>query len=335
MMSNNLQLTIIQIIIMIFLVITIILLIRQNLAIKYEKRIGKYSIKSLKEENNSTIDRLVLKYNTKVKNLRKSFNKIKTLTKMSDRYEKYIGYINTEDEEKIDYIIHKTFIGICFVGLTIFAQVLQSQVPSLFELLINFIIGFYLLDIFLIYKKKYRNKLIEKEILKAVIIMNNAFKSGKSTLQAVYIASNELPEPINYEFKKIYHEMKYGLTVDAVFERFAKRVNIEEAQYLSSSLIVLNKTGGNIIKVFTSIEKTLFDKKKLKEELKNLTASSNMIVKILLFVPFIFVALIYILNPTYFNPLFTSPLGIIIIFLIVLNFALYVWFLQKIMKVKV
>ena len=40
--------------------------------------------------------------------------------------------------------------------------------------------------------------------------------------------------------------------------------------YLSSSLTILNRTGGNIVAVFDSIEKTLFDKKKLKEELKRL-----------------------------------------------------------------
>ena len=65
----------------------------------------------------------------------------------------------------------------------------------------------------------------------------------------------------------MHQEMKYGLSVDVVFDRFAKRMNLEEAEYLSSSLTILNRTGGNIVAVFNSIEKTLFDKKKLNEEL--------------------------------------------------------------------
>ena len=56
------------------------------------------------------------------------------------------------------------------------------------------------------------------------------------------------------------------MLLDVVFDRFAKRMNLEEAEYLSSSLTILNKTGGNIIKVFASIEKMLFDKRKLKKE---------------------------------------------------------------------
>ena len=98
---------------------------------------------------------------------------------------------------------------------------------------------------------------------------------------------------------------------------------------------LLNKTGGNIVQVFSSIEKALFDKKKLKEELRNLTVSSNLIVKILLSLPFVFVLIIYIMNPAYFDPFFESALGYVALAMIFVILLLYVFFLQKIMKVKV
>lgn len=200
-------------------------------------------------------------------------------------------------------------------------------------LLINGILGYYLLDIFLYFYYKKQTKQIENELLRAIIVMNNAFKSGKSTLQALKIASVELPEPISDEFKKMYLDMKYGLSVDKVFERFAKRVNLEEATYLSSSLTILNKTGGNIVEVFSSIEKTLFDKKKLNEELKNISASPNMIIKVLFIIPIVFTLIIYILNPTYFKPLLSSTLGYMIIAIIIIMFIIYILLLRRIMKI--
>ena len=326
-------LNIIQILIIISLFIVIILLLRQNIAIKFERRIGRYAIEPINNKFSSLFDNLKKWYDDLIFKLRKPLSKSFLIKKLSKRYEKYEVY--GEYKKAIDYVINKLLIGLLFVLLVIFSQVLQGRVISIFELLIYFIFGYFILDIYLIYSKKRRIKLIENQMLRAIIIMNNAFKSGKSTLQAVEIASKELAEPINYEFEKMYRDMKYGLSVDTVFERFAKRIDIEEARYVSSSLIILNKTGGNIVKVFTSIEKTLFDKKKLKEELRNLTVSSNLIVKVLLFVPIFFIAIIYLLNPDYFSPLFVSPLGYMIILLIVLMFAVYAWFLQKIMKVKV
>ena len=173
------------------------------------------------------------------------------------------------------------------------------------------------------------------DLLRAVIVMNNAFKSGKSTLQAIKIASDELDGPLKDEFRKMYLDMKYGLSVDTVFDRFAKRVEIDEAVYLSSSLTILNKTGGNIVEVFSSIERTLFDKKKLDEELKNVSSVPKLVVKVLIAIPVIFVIVIYILNPTFFNPLFNSVLGYIIIAIILIMFIIYILLLRRILKIEV
>ena len=326
------SLNIVQIIIMALLFIVIVLLLRQNIALKKERRISRYSIEPINNDFNSMFDNFRNNYNKFIKRLSILLSKSVFLTKASKKYEKYVIY---GKNKSIDFISNKIVISMIFILLSVFSRVLQTKTISFWKLIINFIIGYYILDIYIVINKKRREKIIKEQILRSIIIMNNAFKSGKSTLQAVEIASRELSEPLNFEFEKMYKDMKYGLSIDTVFERFSNRINIEEAKYLSSSLTILNKTGGNIVKVFSSIERTLFDKRKLNEELKNLTASSNMIVKVLTFVPFVFVFLIYLLNPNYFDPFFASPLGYILIILIFIMFILYVWILQKVMKVKV
>lgn len=332
-MSSNIELTIIQVIIMIVLFCIIILLLRQSKAIKCERRIARYSISPLEYKDKSFADIVYDKYYKGVIKLSKVLKKSKFITKKSLKYEKYLGYL--PNFEVIDFISNKIIISVIYIIITIFSITLQTRVVTILELIINLMIGYYLLDVYLYYRQKYMKKVIEKQVLKAVIVMNNAFKAGKSTMQAIYIASQELAAPLNYEFKRMYDEMQYGLSIDVVFDRLSKRVGNEAIQYLASSLIILNKTGGNIIKVFSSIERTLFDNQKLNEELKNLTASSNVVVKILLCIPFIFTFLIFILSPTYFNPLFDSSLGHIVILLIILIFISYIWFLQRVMKVKV
>ena len=329
-MSNLISL-IMQILVMIFVLIIIIFLIRQNIALRYERRIGKYSVEPVNSENTSVLEGLMLRYKKLVKRLRKYTNK--TFPKTCLKYEKYVIY--GEDMEAADFVTNKIIISFVLLFLEIIDTIFKWEKISLLSILIVLTFGFYILDIYLIYDRRKRKKSIENDMLRAIIIMNNAFKAGKSTIQAVEIASKELPEPINMEFKKMYRDMKYGLSTEIVFDRFAKRINIEEARYLSSSLTILNKTGGNIINVFSSIEKTLFDKKKLKEELKNSTASSNAVVKILLLVPFIFVAIIYFVSPGYFEPLFSSTIGYIILFIMALMFMAYAYLLQKIIKVRV
>lgn len=324
-----------KIILVIILFCIVILVIRSIITNKKVRRIGYYALEPLKDNDSSLSDKLINKYLIFVRNMRKYVGKSVFLEKGSKRYEKYIKYNSRDNIKGIDFITNKIIISIAFVILTIFSQIFTRKILGIYDYIINFFIGYFLLDIYLYFYQKKQNKLISNELLRAIIIMNNAFKSGKSTLQVLKIAADELPEPICDEFKKMYLDMKFGLSVDTVFDRFSKRVPLEEAVYVSSSLKILNKTGGNIVEVFSSIERTLFDKKKLNEELKNISASPNMIVKILLFVPIIFILLIYILDPTYFAPLFDSVLGYMIISIIIIMFIIYALLLRKILKIEV
>lgn len=326
---------IIKIVIILVIFIFVTLLLRYSIAQKKERRISSYSLLPLKDNNIPLGDKIKKFYLLLVKKNRKYLKRINYFNKKSKKYEKYIKYKHRDEIVAIDFITNKLIITLLFVLLAFLSSIFNDKGLTIVSLLVNLILGYYLLDIFLFFYYKRQTKLIDNELLRAIIVMNNAFKSGKSTLQALNIAASELPEPISDEFKKMYLDMKYGLSVDAVFDRFAKRVDLEEAVYLSSSLTILNKTGGNIVEVFSSIERTLFDKKKLNEELKNISASPNMIIKVLFIIPIVFVLIIYILNPNYFKPLFESTLGYMIIGIMVLMFIIYVVLLKRIMKIEV
>ena len=246
---------IIQLVLFIALFVIIIFLLRNIIANRKASRIKYYSLKPIKNEEISFSERIVNSYLSFVKKFRKLIKKSNYFVMRSKKYEKYIKYKDRDRIQNVDFITNKFIISIIFILLTIISQIFTTKSFSFFGYIINYFIGYYLLDflLFLNYKRKTRN--IENDLLRAIIIMNNCFKAGKSTLQALKVASDELPYPLGDEFKKMYLDMKYGLSIDTVFERFARRVNIDEAIYLSSSLTILNKTGGNIIEVFSSIEK--------------------------------------------------------------------------------
>lgn len=328
-MSINL---IIEIVIVMILFIIITLSVKLVISKKKVKRVSFYAMEPIHDNSIPLTDRLIKVYFSLLSKCRKYIKRVDYFNRKARKYDKYIKYKHRDNITSIDFITNKLVIMVLFLILAIISSIFTTGI-NLFALVIDAIIGWYLLDIFLVIYYKRQTKLIENELLRSIIVMNNAFKSGKSTLQALKIASLELPEPISDEFKKMYLDMKYGLSVDTVFDRFAKRVNLEEATFLSSSLTILNKTGGNIVLVFSSIERTLFDKKKLNEELKNISAGPNMIIKVLFIIPIIFTLIIYILNPEYFNPLFESTLGYMIVGIIVVMFIIYVLLLKRITKI--
>lgn len=74
-----------------------------------------------------------------------------------------------------------------------------------------------MIDIYFKFYDYVKKKQIEQDLLNAIIIMNNAFRSGRSTMQAIEIVSKELKGPIAQEFKKMHLEISYGLSLDVVF----------------------------------------------------------------------------------------------------------------------
>jgi len=165
-------------------------------------------------------------------------------------------------------------------------------------------------------------------------MMNSAFKSGKNILQAIEIVKKELPSPIKEEFATIYKDLSYGLDLSVVFERFYNRVRVEEAKYITSSLALLSKTGGNIVSVFNMIEKNFYDRLKIKNELDALTSSSKFLYRMLISLPIIFVLVIVMMNPNYFSPLISTKLGIIIDVIIIGIYIAYIFIIKKMMKVE-
>lgn len=333
-MNNNfnMNLFIIQMIIVLLLIAVCLVLLKMRRISKLNKRFSHFSIEPLRDNSLSLFDRDKMIYFNIRSNISKRLIKMKIFDDYSKKYQGYCDKSKIIREQPIDYISDKVIVGILAIFLVVLSNVLQYKTFSFIQFLTAFLIGFFIPDIYLRIRDKYRKKQVEKDMLKAIIIMNNAFKSGFSIIQAIYTVSKELDGPISDEFRKMYIDLTFGLNTEVAFERFNRRVDSEEARYITTSLNVLNKTGGNIVQVFSSVERSAFTRKKLEEELKSLSASANAIFKILVFIPILLFMAILLMNPSYFNPLFTTSIGIIVLFLIILIYVLYIVVIRKVVK---
>lgn len=327
-------LSIIQYILIFIAFIFLIVVIRFNNTTKKEKRIAKYSLDPLSNDNESIYETINNSFRKLTMKISKILSKSVFITKYSKRYEKYIDYSNDDDRTSVDLISIKLITAIIGVIILLVFDIFRGTLVNAGDLFFVLVCGFFAPNIFYIYNNKLRKKQVEEDLLKAVIIINNAFKSGRTIVQAVGIVKDELTGPISDEFRKIYFDLSYGLSVEVVFGRFAKRIDSPQASYIASSLTILNKTGGNIVKVFNSIEKYFFNQQKLKAELKSLTAAAKAIFKVLLIIPLVLCLLIFVISPEYFYPLFTSTTGIILLFMILIIYVVYIVVIRKVMDVR-
>lgn len=302
-------------------------------SIKLEKRFSKYTINSSKNKSISLFDNLYNQYIDFINKISKILNRFEFMKKGAIKYNKYKEVFDTY-EDNMNFISKKIVLGFTYVLFAIVVKLIQGELAKPFEMLIPFILGYYTLNLIYMYKYAKYKKKIQNDMLEAITIMNNAFKAGMSITQSVDLVSKELNGPISKEFKKISMEISLGLDIETAFKRFADRIKLSEAIYLTSSLSVLNKTGGNIIKVFDSIEKTIFNRKKLENEFKALTSSAKLITYVLIIVPIAFVLFISIINKDYFKVLFENPIGIILLIIMFTIYITYIFVVRKVMKVR-
>ena len=300
---------------------------------KLNKRINKYSINN-DNKRHSLFDILVLFYVKVRTKFKKVLQKSNDLKKYSLKYEKYINKDSKLLRDGMDYVTTKFILGFIFLFILLVSSFIQDGNITISRIIIAFTLGFFSLDIFLLTKRKYLDYLIKNDLLKTITIMNNCFKSGRSIVQTIEIVSKEIDGPLKKEFKLMKEDLDYGLEIEVAFERFNKRVPLKDIKYITTSLTILNKTGGNIIDVFGSIEKTIFNNKKLEDELRNLSAASKALYRILILIPIIFTLIIFILDSTYFMPLFINPFGYLIIILILVIYISYILLVKRIIKLK-
>ena len=319
--------------IILIVLVVLIWILNEVRFIKLNKRLTKYTIAENKTRQSlfDIIQNGFINFRLKINKLLAKSNYFK---KYSEKYNKYVDKDSINMQSGMDYVSTKFILAFLLVIILIVSQVIQNGSITISRIIIAFSLGYFALDLFLLSKKKIVDYQKKNDLLKAITIMNNAFKSGRSIVQTIKIVRNELDGPLKMEFDKMYQDLEYGLEIEEVFKRFNHRVDLPEVKYITTSLTILNQTGGNIVDVFSSIEKTVFNNKKLDEELKNLSAASIALYRILTVLPFIFIIIIYLLDPTYFMPLFTSQLGLLIIGLVVILYIGYLLVVKKIIKVK-
>lgn len=329
--SKNIYFAIDSIILMIILMI-LYFITKYKKALNIENRIEPFIIKPVKDKSLSISEKLIIKYQNLTKKISKNFSKSQIAQKYSKKLKKYLPITNIHKTEE-DIFAGKIITGFIFTLIAIISKIITFKIISGYEIILVYTFGFFVLDILYFIKYKIFRWKIESDFIAAITIMNNSFKSGRSIIQSIDTVAEELDGYVGEEFKRMSIELLYGLEIDVVFERFAKRIGLEEANYLTASLTILNKTGGDIIKVFNSIERNMFDKRKLKLELSSLTSGSRIVVATLLGMPFFFALVISMINKEYFIPLFTTQIGRLLLIFMIIYYIIFVVVVRKIMKV--
>ena len=296
------------------------LLFKYGVYLVRKNRLQDFSLK-VKGSKNGFLVRTIKKFGNFLRKLK--FIKVK-------KYSAYARYVNNLDDG-YDVLASKILCSLFMLFLYLIVSLLYKSNINIVIVLVSLIIGYVILDFYYIFNSRNTYRLVNKDLLGAVIIMNNDFKANRSVEQAINDVIERKNGPISLEFKKIMDDVELGLSYGEAFLRMYRRTGINVLLDISHAFSLYTLIGSDLIDIFEQIEKKIIDEEKFTIQVRALK-TFNKFFKILFYVlPIFIVCLLFVINPVY-KELLTTNKGLVVVCIMIVLYIIYIVTINKIVR---
>lgn len=232
-----------------------------------------------------------------------------------------------------DLTVTKLFTQMCIFGALISVVLLLVAGPAG---IVGFPIGMYIPYFLLQRQANARAEALLSQMPDALENMSRAMQTGNGLSETFRIASEEMPEPINIEFGRIYEEVRFGRDWREVLNGLVDRnPTIFDLRLFVSTLLLQRDTGGNMIETLANISKTIRNRYVFDAKVKAMTSEARASGLVLASMPIGVILLILVASPDYLHPLYSTDLGKVLIMLAMVWYGLGLYMMQMVSQVEV
>jgi tight adherence protein B len=190
------------------------------------------------------------------------------------------------------YLVTTVFTGIILFGLL--AGVIAGALPYL-------------------YLRRARTKRIrkfEEQFPEAIDLIARALRAGHALPTGLEMVADELPPPVSTEFRALYDEQNFGLTLPEALKNFAGRVPVLDARFFVTAVLTQREAGGNLAEVLDHLAQVIRERFKVKRQVRVISAHGRITGWVLAFLPPSVAVASFFLNPSHLRTLMGDPLGV-------------------------
>jgi tight adherence protein B len=154
----------------------------------------------------------------------------------------------------------------------------------------------------------------EEQFPEAVDLVSRALRAGHALPTAIGMVASEVPDPVGTEFKRLYDQQNFGMSMDDALRAFANRVPVLDARFFVTAVLTQRESGGNLAGVLDNLASVIRERFKVKRQVKVISAHGRMTAAILSGMPPVLATLITLISPGGMLLLINDPIGIKMIF---------------------
>jgi tight adherence protein B len=200
-------------------------------------------------------------------------------------------------------------LGSIFLGLAT-AAVLGFLLPYLTAALV---VGALASTFPILYVKRAARKRLEKfeeQFPEAVDLIARALRAGHALPTALQMVADEIPQPVGEEFKRLFDQHSYGMSLPDALRAFGDRIPILDARFFVTAVLTQREMGGNLSEVLDKLSSVIRDRFKVKRQVRVVSAHGRITGVVLGFLPPTVAGILFLLSPTHMALLFNDPIGL-------------------------
>jgi len=164
--------------------------------------------------------------------------------------------------------------------------------------------------VYLRFKRSKRLQLFEEQFPEAIDLIARALRAGHALTTGLGMVSEEVPAPVGEEFKRLYDEQNFGLSLPEAMRAMARRVPVLDARFFVTAVLTQREAGGNLSEVLDNLASVMRERFKLKRQVRVASAHGRMSAWVLSCMPPALAGILFILSPNFMKVLWEDPWGV-------------------------
>jgi tight adherence protein B len=154
-----------------------------------------------------------------------------------------------------------------------------------------------------------RIRKFEEQFPDTIELIARALRAGHAFTTGLALAAEESPQPVAGEFRLLYDQQNFGMSLAGAFKGFAERIPLLDARYFVTAVMIQRESGGNLAEILGNLANVMRERFKVKRQIRVISAHGRITGWVLSGLPPSLAAAMMIIIPGHISALIDDPMG--------------------------
>jgi tight adherence protein B len=174
----------------------------------------------------------------------------------------------------------------------------------------------------------------EEQFPEAMDLIARALRAGHALNTALQMAGDEIADPVGVEFRTLFDQQNFGMSIPEALRAFAIRVPLVDARFFVTAVLTQREAGGNLAEVLDKLAAVIRDRFQVKRQVQTISAHGRITGFVLGFLPPTVALILFIIAPEHMHLLVSDPIGVDMVIAAVVMQVIGVLIIRRIVDVE-